>query len=190
MRGVQEDLLPGQGDWRSGNPPMLAGLWRSAEVMETVARVEVGVARTLQALSMRGGSEAAARRLMLAREAIAGANTVIDRSKHLQREACRWTARSGDPAALRQVLDRAARVLEDLAAAQVDIAGVLRGAAEQEPGLAGRRWQMAHDASAGARRAAAQARILRDLAGTSGAGPPADGNLLPGSQGGSTDGCP
>ncbi len=147
----------------------LSRMRRTIDVMETVVRVELGVARTLEALSLRAGSEAGARRLGLAREAIGGANTAIDRSRSLQREASRLTA-GGEGARSRPLLERAARVLAGLAAAENDLADTLLstpGADGSE--LAVQRRQLAYQARAGARRATARARLLRKLAAASAA---------------------
>lgn len=176
--GAEEYLRPGRETWRSANAHVLAGLWRSVEVMETVARVEMNVARTLEALSVRDRSSAG-RRLKLTGEAITAANTAIGRSKHLQREARRWAAHGGDVTTVRQLLGRSAGVLEGLAAAEKEIADILISAADQEgPELAGQRRKMAHEASAGARRATAQARLLRGLAEDAARSPPAGGGPL------------
>ena len=144
----------------------LTRMRRTVDVMETVVRVELGVARTLEALSLRGGSEAGTRRLGLAREAIGGANTAIDRSRSLQREASRLTAR-GEGAGFRPLLERAARVLAGLAAAERDIADTLLSTPGPDGSeLAVQRRQLAYEAWAGARRATARARLLRELAET------------------------
>ena len=151
---------------RTAGARTLSGLRRTIDVMETVARVELGVARTLQALSLRGGSEAGARRMRLATEAIGGANTAIDRSRHLQREVYRLAAR-GDVAGagLRQLLDRAAGVLTGLASAERDIADTIMSMPGPDGSeLAAQRRQLAYEAQAGARRASARARVLQELA--------------------------
>ena len=169
---MAERARAGREVYQGARTRTLRGLWRTIDVMETVVRVELGVARTLQALSLRDGTEAGARRMRLAREAIGGANTAIDRSMHLQREVYRLAAHGDvEEAMLRQLLERAAGVLAGLSSAEREDADT----SPRLPGPAGsdrarQRRQLAHDASAGARRAAARARVLHELAAAGPAG--------------------
>lgn len=160
--------------YRLAGARTLSGLWRSVDVMETVVRVELDIAGTLQALSLRGGSEAGARRMRLAADAIGGANTAIDRSKDLQREIYRLAAHGDvEAAALCQLLDRAAGVLTGLASAERDMADTIMSMPGPEGSeLAGQRRQLAREARVGARRASARARVLRELAEAPAAGGP------------------
>lgn len=169
-----ERARAGRDTYRIAGARTVSGLWRTLDVMETVVRVELGIARTLQALSLRDGSEAGARRMRLAAEAIGGANTAIDRSRHLQREVYRLAAHGDvEEATLRQLLDRAARVLSGLASAERDIADTIMSTPGPDGSdLAGQRRQLAHEAWAGARRATARARVLQELADAAAAGGP------------------
>ena len=150
--------------WRGEHAHMEGDLIRTVSLLEAIARVEEDVARTLRAMATVDGSPSAERRLRLAEEAVKGAHAAIERSEHLQRHAQTWQEHV-EAVRLRQALERAGGLLADLARAENDIAGILTEmAAEDGTELAAQREKLANQALAGARRADARARALRELA--------------------------
>jgi hypothetical protein len=137
--------------------------------METVVRTEKDMADTLRAIAGAEESEAAARRLRLAEEAIKGADEAAERGEQLRRLADRW-ATHADVAALFQLLYHAGTVLADLASTEEGIATELTSLAGQDGSdVADERRHLADEALAGAQRARDRAGALRRLAGTSAA---------------------
>jgi hypothetical protein len=126
---------------------------RAIDLMGEVGQTEADVAATLGAMAEVGGSEARAQRLKLAEEAANRAHDAAERGVQLQRQAARW-AEHADVVALCQSLDRAGRMLTDLAGAETDLAATLMSVASR-----GRRmmlrscgmWRKTHGPTRGAR---------------------------------------
>jgi hypothetical protein len=169
-KATEPDLRSGRRARTSEHALMLDAFARTITLMETVSRTEEDVADTLRAMARAGGSEAAARRLSLAEEAIKGAHRAAGRGKQLQRMADCW-ARHSDLIALRRSLDHAGTVLADLASTEDDIAAELTRLASTDGTDLAEKWRhLADEAVAGAQRARDRARALRSLAETSAAG--------------------
>ena len=166
-KAAEPDLRSGPRARPSERVLMLDAFTRTITLMETVSRTEEDVADTLRAMARAGGSEAAARRLRLAEEAIKGAPKAVVRGEQLQRMADRW-ARHSDLTALRQSLDHAGTVLADLASTEEDIAAELTRLASTDGTDLAEEWRhLADEAVTGAQRARDRARALRSLAETS-----------------------
>jgi len=137
---------------------------RAIALMETVSQTEQDIAHTLRVMAETDGSEAAARRLRLAEDAVKGAQEAAEHAERLHRQADRW-ARHADETALSRSLRHAGKVLADLARTEKDIAGTLTSLASlSRPDQAAQLRQLAEEASAGAQRADDRARSLHDLA--------------------------
>lgn len=153
-------------DERNEHAQMAANLARTVAQLEMVARVEKEVAHTLRAMAGRNGSALAARRLKLAADAVQGARAASEHSRYLREQAHRWQEQDG-VIQLHRALNRAGAVLSDLARSEQRIADILETLAGQDgTDLAAQRHQLAREASAGARRANARAKALRQLADT------------------------
>lgn len=151
---------------RTEHAQMAANLARTVMQLEAVARVEKEVAQTLRAMAGRNGSSLAARRLKLAGDAVQGAHAAAEHSRYLREQAHRWEEQD-EVIQLHQALRRAGAVLADLARTEKRIADILENLAGQGgTELAAQRQQLAREASAGARRANARARALRQMAET------------------------
>lgn len=137
---------------------------RGMALMEAVGRTEQDIADTLRVMAEEDGSEAAARRLRLAGDAVKGAQEAAGHAEQLHRQADRW-ARHADVTALLRSLRHAGTVLADLARTEKDIAGTLTSlASRSRPDQAAQLRQLAEQASAEAQRADDRARSLHGLA--------------------------
>ncbi len=137
---------------------------RAMALMETVSQTEQDIADTLRVMAEMDGSEAAARRLRLAGDAVKGAQQAAEHAEQLHRQADRW-ARRADVIALLRSLRHAGEVLADLARTEKDIGDTLTSlASRSRPDEAAQLRQLAEQASAGAQRAEDRARSLHDLA--------------------------
>ena len=135
---------------------------RAMALMEAVSQTEQDIADTLRAMAETDDSEAAARRLRLAGDAVKGAQEAAEHAEQLHRQADRW-ARHADETALSRSLRHAGKVLADLARTEKDIAGTLTSlASRSRPDHAAQLRQLAEEASAGAQRADDRARALHD----------------------------
>ena len=161
---AERDLRSGRRAPHEDHALMPGDFARAMALMETVGRTEQGIADTLQAMAEEDGSEAAARRLRLAGDAIRGEQEAAEHAEQLHRQADRW-ARRADETALSRSLRHAGKVLVDLARTEKDIAGTLTSlASRSRPDQAAQLRQLAEEASAGAQRADDRARSLHDLA--------------------------
>jgi len=144
--GAQEYTRLGRQAWQASRAHVSADLARSIALIEMVAQIEKDLAASLRSMAAQDGSEAAARRLRLAEEAIRGAEAAAERSAHLRQVARRW-AEHADPVTLHPSL------------AHAD--GLAR---KDGPDLAAQRRHLADEAQAAARSAADRARALQQLA--------------------------
>jgi len=143
---------------------MQAEFAQAIRLMEQLGRIDENLADTLRAMAAADKSEAAARRLELAKAAVKGAHEAAERSKQLQRQADRW-ARQAEVVDLFQSLRYAGTMLADLARTERDIADTLmslasRGGSDRAAQLL----PLAEEAVAGVQRANDRAQALHDLA--------------------------
>lgn len=146
-------------------------LEQTVRVLEESAFVERDLAATLTAMAADDGSRAAARWLVIAKQATAGATAAAKRGEHLLNVA-RQRAEHADVIRLHHLLAHAAEVLADLAKTEQGIADAMTSlAARGGSDLAAQRRQAAVEAAAGAKRAHDRAQALHQLARTPAARP-------------------
>ncbi len=161
---AERDLRSGRQASHDDHALLLGDFARGMALMEAVGQTEQDISDTLQAMAEEDGSEAAARRLRLAGDAVKGAQEAAGHAEQLHQQADRW-ARHADVTALLRSLRHAGKVLADLARTEEDIAGTLTSlASRSRPDQAAQLRQLAEQASAEAQRANDRARSLHDLA--------------------------
>lgn len=163
-QAAERDLRSGRRASHDDHALMPGGFARAMALMEAVGRTEQDIADTLRVMAEEDESEAAARRLRLAGDAVKGAQEAAGHGEQLHQQADRW-ARRADVTALLRSLRRAGKVLADLARTEEDIAGTLTSlSSRSRPDQAAQLRHLAEQASAEAQRANDRARSLHDLA--------------------------
>jgi hypothetical protein len=147
-----------------------AALRVTMTLMEAIARTERDIAETLQDMAAHSEGKKAARRRMLAGDAIQGAHEADKRREQLQQLAEQWSEHA-NLVTLHQLLAHAASVLTELAHTELDIADTFTSLARQDSSpLAAQRRELARAAAADAQNARNRAQDLHHLARTNAAG--------------------